>query len=294
MSLGLIGKKVGMTHVFDDDGNSIPVTVVDVTGNQVVQVKRSDGADGYSAAQVAFDEQKEQRLNKAKIGHLSKNGADNKRVIQEFRFESDETLPEAGKKLSHRLFQKDQYVDVIGTTKGKGFQGVYRRYGFGGLRATHGSMMHRRTGAIGAGSTPGRVWKNQKMPGRMGGRSRTIQNLIIVDTRKELVGSEGQEEEREFVLIRGNFPGNKGSYVTIRPAIKKVAPEPLPEEEEIVAEEVVEETAPEAVETPEKAEATEATTEAKEETPETKESTPEAKTEEAPAEEKAEEPKDGE
>jgi len=241
MSLGLIGKKVGMTHVFDKEGNSVPVTVVDVTGNEVAQIKSSEGPDGYSAAQIAFDDQKEQRMSKAALGHLAKTGNGPKRLLQEFRFASDEGLPQPGQKLSHRLFQAGQYVDVIGVTKGKGFQGVYKKYSFGGLRASHGSMMHRRTGAIGAGSTPGRVWKNQKMPGRHGGFTRTVQNLVVVETRKQSFGEGDLAEERELLFIRGNFPGAKGSYITIRPALKKVAPDPLPEEEEAAP---VEETAP--------------------------------------------------
>jgi len=237
MSLGLLGKKVGMTHVYNEEGAAVPVTVVDVSGNEVLQVKSKE-SDGYDAVQVGFDAQKEQRINKPAAGHFKKHGASEpKRLVKEFRYnnssqgEEGAELPESGKALNHRIFQKGQYVDVVGTTKGKGFQGVYRKYNFGGLRASHGSMMHRRPGAIGAGSTPARVWKNQKMPGQQGGYQRTVQNLEIVETRNET--EEGEDLAKEYLLIRGNFPGAKGSYVMIRPAKKKVAPEPLPEEEPI-------------------------------------------------------------
>lgn len=211
MSLGLLGKKVGMTRVFDKEaGIMIPVTVVDVAGNEFVQKKTTE-TDGYSAVQVAYGDQKEFRLNKPTQGHLKKNGASPKKLVKEFRFESDSDIPNTEE--AHpgaALFAEGQIVDVIGTTKGKGFQGVVKRYNFAGQPDSHGHMMHRRPGGIGAGTWPGRVWKNKKMPGRHGVYRRTVQNLKIVQVRPE----DG------VVLISGAVPGHKGGYVTVRPAIK--------------------------------------------------------------------------
>jgi len=215
MSLGLLGKKVGMTRVFDAEaGCMIPVTVVDVNGNEFLQVKTTE-KDGYAAIQVGYDDQKEHRLNLAERTHQAKQGATSaKKLVKEFRFDSDADVP--SKEDGHpgaALFSDGQWVDVIGTTKGKGFQGVVKRYNFNGQPDGHGHMMHRRTGAIGAGSTPSRVWKNQKMPGRHGVYRRTTQSLKIVQVRPE----DG------VILISGNVPGHKGAYVTVRPAIKKAA-----------------------------------------------------------------------
>ncbi len=209
MSIGLIGKKIGMTRFFDEDGVSIPVTVIDVSDNIFLQ-KRTQDADGYTAVQVAYDDQKDSRLNMPDAGHVKAHGGKAKRIIKEFRLEGDEQLPE----IDHPgmgLFEEGQFVDVIGTTKGKGFQGVMKRFNFHGQPAAHGHMMHRRTGGIGAGTDPGRVWKNKEMPGRHGSYRRTIQNLKIVKKR----------EDDNVVLISGAVPGAKGSYVVIRPAVKK-------------------------------------------------------------------------
>jgi len=213
MSLGLIGKKVGMTRVFDEDGNAIAVTVIDVSDNIFLQ-KKTKETDGYSAIQVGFEEQKEKRLNKPEQGHVAKHGGKPKKVVREFRFESDEEIPE-GDHPSVDLFEEGQWVDVIGESKGKGFQGVYKRYGYGGLPASHGSMMHRRPGGIGAGTDPGRVWKNKEMPGRHGNYRKTIQNLKVVKTRPE----------DNVILVSGAIPGAKGGLVMIRPAKKKPLPE---------------------------------------------------------------------
>ncbi|MEM7387491.1 MAG: 50S ribosomal protein L3 [Verrucomicrobiota bacterium] len=215
MSLGLIGKKLGMTRVYAEDGTSVAVTVIDVAGNSVVQRKTQE-SDGYTGVQVGFDDQKEHRLSKPEKGHFAKHGSGPKRRIREFRLESDDQLPEGDVPIT--TFQDGQSIDVIGTTKGKGFQGVYKRYGFGGLPMTHGSMMHRRPGGIGCGTTPGRVWKNTEMPGRHGNYRRTVQNLKVVQVR----------EDDQVILVSGAVPGSKGSYVLIRPAKKK----PLPEAKE--------------------------------------------------------------
>lgn len=215
MSLGLIGKKLGMTKVYTDKGDAIPVTVVDVSGNTLIQVKRSDGKDKYSAVQVGYgDQNKAERVTKPLLGHFKKYGVETaKRIVKEFRFTSDEQLPAADTKLDASLFSVGQVVDVIGTTKGKGFQGVVKRHNFAGQPATHGHMMHRRSGSIGCRLTPGLVWKNQKMPGHDGVTRCTTQNLVVVQSRPE----EG------VLLIKGAIPGNTGSIVVVRPGKKAVA-----------------------------------------------------------------------
>ena len=211
MSLGLLGKKLGMTRLFDSSTQAmIPVTVIDVAGNTLLQSKTVE-TDGYTAIQVGYGDQKEQRVSKPDLGRFKKAGSAPKRFVQEFRFEKGATPPTELPGLD--TFSEGQWVDVIGTTIGRGFQGAVKRHGFGGLKMTHGSMMHRRTGAIGCRSTPGRVWKNQKMPGHMGDVPRTVQNLKVVAVRKD----DG------VILVSGAVPGAKGGYLTIRPAKKKSA-----------------------------------------------------------------------
>jgi large subunit ribosomal protein L3 len=214
MSLGLIGKKLGMTKVYTDKGEAIAVTVVDVSGNAMIQVKQTAGKDGYSAVQIGYDDQKESRMTKPVLGHFKKHGVAAKRIIKEFRVASDDLLPAADAKIDASLFSAGQWVDVIGTTKGKGFQGVVKRWNFAGQPMTHGSMMHRRPGSIGCRLTPGLVWKNQKMPGHDGVDRVTTQNLKVIQSRPE----DG------VLLISGAIPGNKGSIVVVRPAKKKPAP----------------------------------------------------------------------
>ena len=209
MSLGLIGKKVGMTRVFNKEtGAMVPVTVIDVAGNTFGQVKTQE-KDGYSAVQVAFDSQKESRLSRPVAGHFKKLGIEPAKLLKEFRVEAGQ-LPEAHPGCD--LFEEGAWVDVIGTSKGKGFQGVMRRHNFHGSPMTHGSMMHRRTGGVGACATPSRVWKGQMMPGRMGNERKTVQNLKVVQVRKD----------NQVILVSGPVPGAKGSYVVIRPAKKKI------------------------------------------------------------------------
>lgn len=208
MSLGLLGKKIGMTRIFDKEaGSSIPVTVIDVSGNTFLQSKTVE-SDGYTAVQVGFDDQKEFRVNKPDLARFKKAGSTPKRIVKEFRFENGTEIPAEHPGLS--LFNAGQYVDVIGNTIGRGFQGAVKRHKFGGQPMAHGHMMHRRTGAIAAGSTPGRVWKNQKMPGHMGTTKSTVQNLKVIAVR----------EEDGVILVSGSVPGHKGSYLTIRPAKK--------------------------------------------------------------------------
>ena len=214
MSLGLLGKKIGMTRVFDAEaGTSIPVTVICVAGNEFLQTKTTE-TDGYSAIQIGYDDQKEFRLNLPQRGHFGKHSVSAKKLVKEFRFENDADMPNTEE--SHpgaELFEAGQWVDVLGTTKGKGFQGVVKRYNFAGQPDSHGHMMHRRPGGVGAGTWPGRIWKNKKMPGRHGVYNRTVQNLKVVQVRAE----------DNVVLVSGAVPGHKGAYVTIRPAVKKTA-----------------------------------------------------------------------
>lgn len=189
-----------------------PVTVIDVQGNEYLQ-RRTEEIDGYSAVQVGYDDKKDQRVSKPLQGHFKAQGGKSKYLVREFRVNAEE-LPEKGaENPGAALYQKDQWVDVIGTTKGKGFQGVVKRHGFAGQRMTHGSMMHRRPGGIGGCAWPGRVWKGKEMPGRDGGARRTVQNLKIVETRPE----DG------VILVSGCVPGSRGSYVIVRPAKKKPA-----------------------------------------------------------------------
>jgi large subunit ribosomal protein L3 len=212
MSIGIIGKKVGMTRIFTEEGEAIAVTVIDVSDNVFLQKKTSE-KDGYSAVQVGFDDQKESRLSRAEAGHLKAHGSKPKRKILEFRVENDGQLPE----IAHpglELFDEGQWVDIIGSSKGKGFQGAMRRHNFAGQPQTHGHMMHRRTGAIAAGTTPGRVWKGQAMPGQQGNDRITVQNLKIVKKRPA----------DNVILVSGAVPGAKGGYVVIRPAKKKEGP----------------------------------------------------------------------
>lgn len=212
MSIGLIGKKVGMTRIFNEEGEAVAVTVIDVSDNVFLQ-KKTEEKEGYSAVQVGFDEQKEARLNRAAQGHVKSTGGSPKKKVLEFRVDSDDQLPE----VDHpgvTLFSEGEWVDVIGTSKGKGFQGVVKRFHFAGQPMSHGHMMHRRPGGVGAGTDPGRIWKNKEMPGRHGNYRKTVQNLKVVQVR----------EEDNVILISGAVPGAKGGYVVIRPAIKKENP----------------------------------------------------------------------
>lgn len=208
MRIGLLGKKIGMTRVYDAKGRATAVTVIDVSDNTKLQVKTKE-SDGYNAIQVGFDTQKESRVNNAELGVFKKNGSEPKKLVREFRLEDGEVVGE-DLNLKATLFQAGQLVDVIGQSKGKGFQGVIKKHGMHGQPASHGSMMHRRNGAIGNRSTPGRVFKNMGMPGHMGDDRVTVQNLRVLQVR----------EEESVLLITGAVPGANGSYVMVRPAIK--------------------------------------------------------------------------
>jgi large subunit ribosomal protein L3 len=211
MKIGLLGKKLGMTRVYDQSGRVTPVTVIAAGGNTVVQIKTVE-REGYAAIQVGFDEQKPQRVNKPELGHFKKAGVGAKKHLREFRSNGDGSEFE-GVDLSVKQFEVGDLVDVIGRSKGKGFQGIVRKHNAAGQPASHGSMMHRRPGAIGMRSTPGRVWKNQSMPGHMGDERKTVQNLRVVQVR----------EEEGVILVSGAVPGSIGSYVVVRPAIKGVS-----------------------------------------------------------------------
>jgi large subunit ribosomal protein L3 len=208
MKIGLLGKKIGMTRVYDDKGKATAVTVIEAGGNTVAQVKTAE-SDGYTAVQVGFDAQKEQRVTRALLGHFKKSGSDPKKLVREFRL-PDGTALEGAIDLKVSQFAPGDVVDVIGQSKGKGFQGVVRKHNMHGQPESHGSMMHRRNGAIGNRSTPGRIWKNMGMPGHMGDERVTVQNLRVLQVR----------EAEGLILITGAVPGANGSYVVVRPAKK--------------------------------------------------------------------------
>lgn len=209
MSIGLLGKKLGMTRIYDEKGRISPATVIAAGGNRILQTKSIE-KDKYTSVQVGFDDQKPQRVGKAMTGHFAKTLSTAKRFIREFRLADNAATPETAE-LPVTNFEVGQFVDVIGQSKGKGFQGTIKRHNFAGQPMTHGSTMHRRNGAIGNRSTPGRVWKNMGMPGHMGDEQVTVQNLRVLQVRSE----EG------VIVVAGAIPGAKGSYVVVRPAIKK-------------------------------------------------------------------------
>jgi large subunit ribosomal protein L3 len=196
-----------MTRVYDDRGRATAVTVIDVSGNSLLQVKTVE-ADGYSALQTGYGTQKESRVNKGELGHFKKFNSEPKRFVREFRLGS-EKLP-AELVLKPSIFQQGQLIDVIGHSKGKGFQGIMRRHNTDGQGASHGSMMHRRPGSIGCRSTPGNIYKNHSMPGHMGDEQVTVQNLRIVQVR----------DIDSTLLVAGAVPGPAGGFVIVRPAIK--------------------------------------------------------------------------
>ena len=208
MSIGLLGQKIGMTSVYDAKGRLRPVTVI-AAGDNVVVRRITAERDGYSGVQVGFGAQKESRLNNSELGAFKKAGVEPKRFSREFRLETD--LPEGEVNLNVTQFQAGDFVDVIGRSKGKGFQGVMKKHNMHGQGAAHGSKTHRRNGAIGNRSTPGRVWKNIGMPGHMGNRRVTVQNLRVIQVR----------ERDGVILVRGAIPGPVGGYVFIYPSKKK-------------------------------------------------------------------------
>src|SRR5215475_8297993 len=209
MPLGLLGKKLGHTRVYDANGIMTPVTVVLAGPNRVLQVKTQAGKDGYNAVQLGFDDQKEQRVTKPLLGHIKKqNGVAVKR-IKEFRNFSKEVKP--GDVVGPTLFAPGDFIDAIGVTKGRGFEGVVGRHAFAGGDSTHGAKgWHRRSGAIGQRLFPGTVMRGMKMPGHMGQVTRTTQNLEVIQVR----------EADNLILIKGSIPGAEGDYVILREAKK--------------------------------------------------------------------------
>ena len=211
MSLGLIGRKVGMTRIFTDEGNSIPVTVLEVIPNRVTQIKNIKN-DGYESLQIAYGQKKPNKLSKSMAGQYSKIGVEAGLGLREFRVPSSELEKlNAGSSISVEIFQAGQKVDVTGTTIGKGFQGAIKRHHFSAQPATHGvSISHRALGGTGQCQDPGRVFPGKKMPGHLGVAKRTTQNLEVVRI----------DSKRNLLLIKGAVPGSKGSDVMIRPAVK--------------------------------------------------------------------------
>jgi large subunit ribosomal protein L3 len=211
MSLGLVGRKVGMTRIFTDDGTSIPVTVLDVSNNRVAQIKTPE-IDGYAAVQVAFGKRRPSRVNKSLAGHLAKAGVEAGHLLKEFPV-SVEALAalKPGDQIRVDIFAVGQKVDVTGQTIGKGFQGGIKRHHFSSQRATHGnSVSHNAPGSIGMNQDPGRVFPGKRMAGHLGDVQRTQQNLEIIRV----------DVERQLLLVKGAVPGSKGSDLIVHPAVK--------------------------------------------------------------------------
>lgn len=208
MNKGLIGKKVGMTQIFDEKGLIVPVTVIEAGPCVVSQVKTAE-KDGYNAIQLGFGEVKDKHINKPEKGHFSKSKIDTKKHLREFRMDSVENV-KVGDELKADIFAAGEKIDVQGKTKGKGFQGVIKRHGQHRGPMGHGSMYHRRPGSMGACSTPSRVFKGKKLPGHMGNLTVTIQNLDVV--RVDL--------DKNVLLVKGSVPGPKGAILKIKSTVK--------------------------------------------------------------------------
>ncbi len=211
MSLGLVGRKVGMTRIFAEDGRSIPVTVLDVSDNRVSQIKTSE-TDGYAAVQVAFGKRRASRITRSVSGHLAQAGVEPCRGFKEFRVDAEQLASlKAGDVVGVDLFAAGQSVDVTGITIGKGFSGAIKRHNFSSNRASHGnSISHNSAGSIGMAQDPGRVFPGKKMAGQYGAVQRTVQGLEVVRV----------DVERQLLLLKGAVPGAKGGDVIVRPAVK--------------------------------------------------------------------------
>lgn len=209
MTTGLLGKKLGMTQIFDVQGRVVPVTVIEAGPCTVVQRKKRQ-SDGYDAVQIGFDAKKTHRVNKPMVGHFRNAGKGAFRVLRELRVDAESSL-EVGQELRVDIFREGDFVDVTGQTKGRGFSGVVKRWGFRGGRASHGSMFHRAPGSIGGSSFPSRVFKNMKMGGHYGNERVTVLNLRVVAI----------QPEKNLLLVRGAVPGAKNGLVFVRRAIKK-------------------------------------------------------------------------
>ena len=211
MSLGLVGRKVGMMRIFTDDGDTIPVTVLDVSNNRVTQIKTPE-TDGYNAVQVTYGQRRASRVNKAQAGHLAKAGVEAGTVLKEFRIDAAKaTELKAGDVIAITMFEAGQKVDVQGVSIGKGYAGTIKRYNFGSGRATHGnSRSHNVPGSIGMAQDPGRVFPGKRMTGHLGDVTTTVQNLEIARV----------DVERQLLLVKGAVPGAKNGQVVVRPAVK--------------------------------------------------------------------------
>lgn len=211
MSLGLVGRKIGMTRFFTEDGVAVPVTVVDVSNNRVTQIKTQQ-TDGYAALQVTFGTRRASRVTKQQAGHFAKAGVEAGSVVREFNITDSEVANYSlGKHISVDIFQVGQKVDVAGVTQGKGFSGAIKRHHFSSNRASHGnSLSHNSAGSIGMAQDPGRVFPGKKMAGHLGAVTRTTQMLEIVRI----------DAERQLLLIKGAVPGSKGGNVIVRPGVK--------------------------------------------------------------------------
>jgi large subunit ribosomal protein L3 len=211
MSIGLVGRKVGMTRIFTEDGDALPVTVLDVSDNRITQIKTPD-SDGYAAVQVAFGKRRATRVKKPLAGHLAKAAVEAGNLLREFKASAEELAQlKVGGKIGADIFKVGQKVDVQGTTLGKGFAGVIKRHHFSSNRATHGNSVTTRTpGSTGQRQSPGRVFPGKRMPGQLGNVRRSIQNLIVVRI----------DAERQLLLIKGSVPGASGRDVIVRPAVK--------------------------------------------------------------------------
>ena len=213
MTLGLVGRKVGMTRVFTDDGDSLPVTVLDVSDNRVTQIK-TPATDGYSAVQVTFGRRRASRVNKAAAGHLAKAAVEAGHVLREFRVpESELGNLKVGGKIGADIFKAGQIVDVCGTSQGKGFAGVIKRHHFSSNRASHGnSISHNKPGSTGMAQDPGRVFPGKRMAGHLGAVQRTVQGLEVVRV----------DAERQLLLVKGSVPGSRGRDIVVRPTSKAI------------------------------------------------------------------------
>jgi large subunit ribosomal protein L3 len=211
MTIGVIGRKAGMTRVFTEAGQSIPVTVIEVSPNRVCQLKTLD-SDGYTAVQVAFGERRASRVTKPMAGHYAKAGVEAGECLREFRLDDGEGADlTVGQEITVGIFEAGQQVDVRGVTKGRGFAGAVRRHNFRTQDATHGnSLSHRAPGSIGQNQTPGRVWKGKRMAGHMGAVNRSQQNLEVVRV----------DSERNLLLVRGGVPGPTGGRLVVLPSVK--------------------------------------------------------------------------
>ena len=217
MRTGLIARKIGMTRLFEDDGSHVPITVLEVSDGQVV-AQRTEEKDGYTAMQLGLGTAKVKKVGKAMRGHFAKAKVEPKRRLAEFRVSPDALL-DVGTRLGAETFVAGQFVDVSGTTIGKGFAGGMKRHGYKGLRASHGvSVKHRSLGSTGQSQDPGKVFKGKKMAGHMGGARQTIQNLKVVAT----------DGERGLIMIKGALPGAKGGFVLVRDAMKRPLPADVP------------------------------------------------------------------